>query len=258
MKHQPRKRFGQNFLHDKEIIATIIASIGATHDDSVVEIGPGQGALTLPLLKQCEALTAIEIDRDLVAALEARKLPNLTIHSADALKLDFNDLFTGQPLRIVGNLPYNISTPLLLRFVEYHDLIQDITVMLQKEVIDRLLATPGEKAFGRLSVLLQSVFQIEPIVSVPPGAFRPPPKVHSGVIKLSTRKDSAMSADELDRLQVITRMAFANKRKTLRNNLSKSLDMQAVEALGIDPQCRAETLTVEQFHALAKLVQTPE
>lgn len=258
MKHQPRKRFGQNFLHDKRIVDAIVASIAASPNQSLVEIGPGKGALTHPLLRAAKKLTVIEIDRDLVAALDKQRLEGLTIFSADALQLDFNDLYEGIPLRIVGNLPYNISTPLLLRFVNFRELIDDVTVMLQKEVIDRLTATPGHKNFGRLSVLIQSIFTVEHVISVPPNAFKPPPKVQSGVIKLTTRKNPEMTEELLIKLQHATRLAFANKRKTLRNNLQKSVDISALGSLGIDPQRRAETLTLEEFHALAGLLQLPD
>ncbi|MBX2835492.1 MAG: 16S rRNA (adenine(1518)-N(6)/adenine(1519)-N(6))-dimethyltransferase RsmA [Gammaproteobacteria bacterium] len=254
MKHQPRKRFGQNFLHDQTIIDAIISSVNAKPNQCIVEIGPGHGALTYPLLKQARALTVIEIDRDLVEKLETQNLEDLTIVSADALKLDFSTLYQSKPLRIVGNLPYNISTPLLLRFVEAHEIINDITVMLQQEVIDRLVATPGNKTFGRLSVLMQSVFNVEKIVSVPPAAFRPAPKVQSAVVRLAPHRKWHLTGDELKKLQRLTQLAFANKRKTLRNNLSKHINTEAIEALGIDPGRRAETLSLEEFHALNKLL----
>jgi 16S rRNA (adenine1518-N6/adenine1519-N6)-dimethyltransferase len=220
-------------------------------DDKVVEVGPGLGALTLPLLAQLDQLHVIEIDRDLIERLEAQKLDNLTIQSADVLNVDFEPIADGKPLRIVGNLPYNIGTPLLIRLLDVHHILKDVHVMLQKEVVDRLHAKPNTRAFGRISVLMQSVFQIEPLFKVPPGSFVPAPKVDSAVVRLIPL-ENAMAKSDIKALENCTRIAFANKRKTLRNNLKGHLDEESLESLGINPQARAETLDVNTFHRLSK------
>lgn len=248
--HRARKRFGQNFLTDTNMIDRIVQSMRLKPDDSVVEVGPGLGALTLPLLNALDQLTVIEIDRDLIARLRERQLEGLHVHEGDALAVDYTALVADKPLRLVGNLPYNIGTPLLLRWLDVHASIQDIHVMLQKEVVDRLHATPGNRAFGRLSVLLQSVFTIEPLFTVPPTAFEPAPKVKSAVVRLKPLAEPP-SAAELAALQRATRLAFANKRKTLRNNLRAVLDSSDIQALNIDPGARAETLDLGDFQRLA-------
>jgi len=250
--HRPRKRFGQNFLHEPQIIDRIVGHINPQPDDAIIEIGPGRGALTLPLLERVKVLEVIEIDRDLVASLQARQHPGLTIHTGDALHIDFNSLGLGRPLRIVGNLPYNIGTPLLIRLLDYHARIRDIHVMLQKEVVDRLHAAVGTRAYGRLSVLMQSLFTVEPILSVPPSAFQPPPKVQSTVVRLTphgTPEPLTVAA-----LSATTRIAFANKRKTLRNNMKQVIDDDTLRRLEIDPAARAETLNLDQFSRLAALI----
>lgn len=220
-------------------------------DDNVVEVGPGLGALTLPLLEHLDKLHVIEIDRDLIERLEARKLDNLRIQSADVLKVDLDPIAAGKPLRVVGNLPYNIGTPLLIRLLDVHHLLQDVHVMLQKEVVDRLDAKPNTRAFGRISVLMQSVFHIEPLFKVPPHCFEPAPKVESAVVRLKPL-ENALASSEIKALENCTRIAFANKRKTLRNNLKGHLDDAALESMGIDPQARAETLDIKAFHLLSK------
>ncbi len=249
-KHRARKRFGQNFLNDPSVIDRIVRSMRIKPDDTVVEVGPGLGALTLPLLDELDALTVVEIDRDLIAKLRDRKLAGLTIHEGDALAIDFAAFKDNKPLRLVGNLPYNIGTPLLLKWIEIHASVQDIHVMLQKEVVDRLDAAPGNRAFGRLSVLMQSVFTIEPLFAVPASAFDPMPKIQSAVVRLKPRSDPP-SAEMLDALQSATRLAFANKRKTLRNNLKTVLNIADIQALDIDPGARAETLDLGAFQRLA-------
>ena len=248
--HRARKRFGQNFLTDTSIIDRIVHAMRLKPDDSVVEVGPGLGALTLPLINALDELIVIEIDRDLIARLRDRQLAGLHVHEGDALAVDYTTLVSDKPLRLVGNLPYNIGTPLLLRWLDMHASIQDIHVMLQKEVVDRLHATPGNRAFGRLSVLLQSVFTIEPLFTVPPTAFAPAPKVKSAVVRLKPLPDPPSTA-ELAALQRATRLAFANKRKTLRNNLRAVLDTSDIQALNIDPGARAETLDLGDFQRLA-------
>lgn len=255
MKHRARKRFGQNFLQDETVVTRIIAAMKPASDDHVIEVGPGLAALTMPLLDQLDSLMVVEIDRDLIARLQARELRNLVIHEGDVLNLDWREMAAGRPLRVVGNLPYNIGTPLLLELLMVHPVIQDIHVMLQKEVVDRLHAVPGTRAFGRLSVLMQSVFTISPLFNVPAHAFEPAPKIESAVVRLKTRAD-AMLPEELDKLQIATRLAFANKRKTLRNNFKGHIDEQQLEKLDINPQARAETLPLEAFYRLASHLAT--
>jgi len=250
LKHQARKRFGQNFLQDYTVITRILSAIKPARDDHVVEVGPGLGALTIPLLEQLDSLTVIEIDRDLITRLHERKLANLVVHEGDALAVDWVAMADGGTLRLVGNLPYNIGTPLLIELLAHHPVIRDVHVMLQKEVVDRLHAACGTRAYGRLSVLMQSVFTITPLFNVPPEAFKPIPKIESAVVRLKTRPD-ALSVDELIALQAVTRLAFANKRKTLRNNFKGHLDVQQLTALDINPQARAETLSQEEFNRLA-------
>lgn len=257
MNHKARKRFGQNFLQDMSIIERMLAALRPEPGDAVVEVGPGLGALTLPLLARLDKLAVVEIDRDLIARLEAQQLNGLTIHPGDVMKFDFAALareLAGEAdhsLRVVGNLPYNIGTPLLIRLMEQQTVIKDVHVMLQKEVVDRLHAEPGTRAFGRLSVLMQSVFEVTPLFTVPPVAFDPPPKVQSAVVRMKPRSD-APDVETLDALQACTRLAFASKRKTLRNNFKGHLDDNALIDLQIDPQARAETLDLPAFHRLAK------
>ncbi|MFK7855532.1 MAG: 16S rRNA (adenine(1518)-N(6)/adenine(1519)-N(6))-dimethyltransferase RsmA [Granulosicoccus sp.] len=251
MTHQARKRFGQNFLQDQSVIERMLNYLRLENDDPVIEVGPGLGALTLPLLERLDRLTVVEIDRDLIERLHARELPGLSIFSGDVLKLNLNDLHEGRRLRIVGNLPYNIGTPLLLRLLDSHELIKDIHVMLQKEVVDRLHAQTNTRAYGRLSVMMQSVFDIEALFTVPPEAFNPAPKVQSAVVRLKP-KASIPDKAILASLEAATRQAFANKRKTLRNNLKPHLNEAALRAIEIDPQARAETLDLDAFHRLAK------
>ncbi len=263
MNHKARKRFGQNFLQDMSVIERMLSAMRPETGDSVVEVGPGLGALTLPLLARLDKLAVVEIDRDLIARLEAQQLHGLTIHPGDVMQFDFTALAreladesvdspaARHSLRVVGNLPYNIGTPLLIRLMECQDMIKDIHVMLQKEVVDRLHAEPGTRAFGRLSVLMQSVFEVSPLFTVPPSAFDPPPKVQSAIVRMKPR-DDAPDSEMLDALQACTRLAFANKRKTLRNNFKGHLDDNALSDLQIDPQARAETLDLPAFHRLAK------
>lgn len=257
MSHRPRKRFGQNFLHDTLVIDRIVQHINPQPDDAMVEVGPGLGALTLPLLAHVQSLHVVEIDRDLIAKLAARQLPGLAIHAGDALTLDFTALTDGRPLRIVGNLPFNIGTPLLIRLLEFHAHIKDIHVMLQKEVVDRLHATTGTRNYGRLSVLIQSMFTVEPLMQVPADAFQPPPKVQSTVVRLRPRAD-APGPQAVAALSAATRLAFANKRKTIRNNLKQHISSESLIELGIDPGVRAETLNLEQFARLAAVISLPE
>ena len=252
-KHIPRKRFGQHFLCDRDIIAAIIHAIRPHDNDNLVEIGPGLGALTQPLLQQLSHFHVVELDRDIVARLQ-RTYPadRLTIHAADALTFDFADL--GGDLRIVGNLPYNISTPLLFHLAAYAEQISDIHVMLQKEVVDRMVAQPCTHDYGRLSVMLQYRFDMEALFYVPPAAFDPPPKVDSTIVRMIPYRAAALSADDPDTFASVVASAFSQRRKTLRNTLAGILDAADFSRLEIDPQRRAETISVADFIRIANFV----
>ncbi|HEY5790777.1 MAG TPA: 16S rRNA (adenine(1518)-N(6)/adenine(1519)-N(6))-dimethyltransferase RsmA [Gammaproteobacteria bacterium] len=253
MSHRPRKRFGQNFLRDAQVVARIVAAIAPRPGERLLEIGPGEGALTGPLLEASGELTALELDRDLVAALQ-RRFPQgsgLTLLEGDALAFDFRALAAGARLRLVGNLPYNISTPLLFHLFDQRDAVADMHFMLQKEVVDRLAAEPGSKAYGRLSVMAQYHCAVRPLFDVPPGAFRPPPKVDSTVVRLRPHPAPPVAVDPV-RLRAVVTAAFAQRRKTLRNTLRGLLEAPALEAAGIDPGRRAETLTLAEFAHLAE------
>lgn len=249
-RHQPRKRFGQNFLHDAGIIGRIIDAIDPRPGQHLVEIGPGQGALTEGLLAAGCQLDAIELDRDLVPLLEARfgGEDNFRIHQADALRFDFSSLAGGEKLRIVGNLPYNISTPLIFHLLGYARHIHDMHFMLQREVVNRLAAAPGSKAWGKLGVMAQYHCRVDALFEVPPVAFRPPPKVVSGIVRLVPGDVDPVAAQ---RLRKVVSAAFSQRRKTLRNTLRDVVDVQQLEDLGISPAARAETLTLQQFIAIS-------
>lgn len=252
--HRARKRFGQNFLVREDIIHRIVQSVNPQPGDALVEIGPGLGALTHALVDGAGALHVIEIDRDLAGKLRERCDSRLTIHETDVLKVEFPSLMEDDKrLRIVGNLPYNISTPLLLKLAHAHHCVADLHVMLQLEVVDRMIAQSGTKAFGRLSVILQSVFNVEQILSVPPDAFKPAPKVQSAVARLTPREDIP-SGDMLRALEITSRIAFGNKRKTLRNNFKNTLTEAHLLELDINPSARAETLDLSAFHRLANVI----
>lgn len=256
--HTPRKRFGQNFLHDQNIIANIVAAIEPDKNQRIIEIGPGKGALTKPLLQAAGKLEVIELDRDLIPILE-EKFSNsgeLIIYSHDVLKFDFTQLNAeSQSLRIVGNLPYNISTPLLFHLMEFLPLIKDMHFMLQKEVVDRICAQPGNKDYGRLSVMMQYYCDTANLFIVPPGAFYPPPSVNSAIVRLVPRQSEEVSQIDAKALSSIVQSCFAQRRKTLRNNLKKFLSDEQIKSLGIDPGLRAETLTLEDFKKLSALYQ---
>ncbi|MCE7915357.1 MAG: 16S rRNA (adenine(1518)-N(6)/adenine(1519)-N(6))-dimethyltransferase RsmA [Nitrosomonas sp. PRO4] len=253
MRHNPRKRFSQNFLIDQQIIACIIATIGPQKSDRIIEIGPGLGALTAPLLEIVDHLDVIEIDRDIVEKLH-KQFPQekLTIHAADALKFDFSDF--GSRLRIVGNLPYNISTPLLFYLSQFNAHIFDMHFMLQKEVVERMTGIPATSEYGRLSVMLQYRFDIEQIFNVPAESFHPAPKVESAIVRMIPRHASFLNAqDEMLLSQVVTK-AFSQRRKTLRNTLHHYLSADDFSFLGIDSGLRAENLSVENFTAIANFL----
>jgi len=254
MTHRARKRFGQNFLHDDSVVYNILAAINARSGQHLVEIGPGQGALTASLLDSGAALDIVELDRDLVALLR-RKFQHsakLHTHSADALQFDFCSLATDrQQLRIVGNLPYNISTPLLFHLLENSACIEDMHFMLQKELVDRLCAKPGCKQYGRLSLMVQYHCAVEQLFEVPPESFTPAPKVMSAVIRLTPHPKPPVAIDDLEDFRKIVAQAFSQRRKTLRNPLKKLLSAGEIAGLGIDPGLRAEALTLQEFARLS-------
>lgn len=253
MTHRARKRFGQNFLHDAGVIRRIIQSINPRPGQQLVEIGPGQGAITLPLLQVCGKLDVIELDRDLVEPLTHKAAPagTLTIHQADALKFDFRALAHARKLRVAGNLPYNISTPLLFHLLSQSDYIQDMHFMLQKEVVERMAALPGNGDYGRLSVMIQYHCRVEPLFRIGPGAFTPAPKVESAFVRLTPWQQPPATVEDYDSLVNVVRQAFAQRRKTLRNTLRGVLDEADIRACGSDPGTRPETLTLQQYAALA-------
>jgi len=257
MRHVPRKRFGQNFLQKQIVIDDILRAIAPRADDLMVEIGPGLGALTAPLAQALRQLHVIELDRDIVSTLREKYAGgNVVIHEGDALKFDFESLCDGQRdrLRVVGNLPYNISTPLLFHLASHIDCLRDIHAMLQKEVVERMVAAPATAAYGRLSVMLQYRFDMEKVLDVEPDAFYPVPKVDSAVVRMLPRaRIDPAATDEAVFARIVT-TAFSQRRKTLRNTLRHVLDGADFEALGIDPGARAETLSVGDFVRIANRV----
>jgi 16S rRNA (adenine1518-N6/adenine1519-N6)-dimethyltransferase len=250
--HVARKRFGQHFLADPGVVDAIVRLINPRPGQALVEIGPGLGALTRPLLDRCAALQAIELDRDLAARL--RRWPGLAVIEADVLEVDFGALAdaAGRPLRIVGNLPYNISSPILFHLLRWADRVQDQHFMLQKEVVDRMAAAPGGRDYGRLSVMLQWRYTIEPVLDVPPAAFDPPPRVDSAVVCMTPRADAAPV--DPARLSELVQVAFSQRRKLLRHTLGRWLQAQPAPppaAAGFDLQRRAEEVPVAEYLALA-------
>ncbi len=251
---EAKKSLGQHFLHDHGIIHSIIRAVNPQPGDRLVEIGPGQGALTFPLLDRHGELTVIEFDRDLIFPLTqaARAHGTLTVIHRDVLQVDFSTLAGDEaPLRLVGNLPYNLSTPILFHALEHAAAIADMVFMLQKEVVDRMGAGPGSKVYGRLSVMLQAYCTVTPLFDVPPTAFRPPPKVDSAVVRLVPRAPETIGIIDHARFAHVVRDAFGQRRKTLRNALSKLCDSNAIEAAGVRPDARAEQLPVADFVRLA-------
>ena len=250
MKHVPRKRFGQHFLADQGVIAGILAAVSLRPGEHVAEIGPGEGALTDQLLKQADVLHVIEIDRDLAAGLRQRFPPErLIVHEGDALAFDYAGL--PAPLRLVGNLPYNISTPLLFHLLNYAERFSDLTFMLQKEVVERMVASPSGPEYGRLSVMLQYRYDMEMLFTVPPEAFRPPPKVESAIVRLRPRPASQLLARDAQTLGRVVTAAFTQRRKTLRNALGKLIGEDGLRRLGIDPGLRPENLSVADYVAIS-------
>lgn len=255
--HTARKRFGQNFLHDQGVIDDIISSINPSDGENLVEIGPGLGALTEPVCESVSKLTVIELDRDLAKRLRSHPFmqEKLNIIEADALKFDFAQLTENtQPLRIFGNLPYNISTPLMFHLFSFTGRILDMHFMLQKEVVDRLAAEPGTKHFGKLSVMAQYYCQVTPVLHVPPHAFKPAPKVDSAVVRLAPHQTPPVQVNNIATLEQVCATAFNQRRKTLRNSLKDLLSADQIESLDISPTSRPETLSLNQFAALANCV----
>ncbi len=265
--HKARKRFGQNFLHDPSIISRIVHAIGPANNDHLVEIGPGQGALTNPLSEQLSAsatLDLIELDRDLAKRLvqQFQSQPQINVHQTDALNFDFLALSrqSQRPLRIFGNLPYNISTPLIFHLLDQASIatgdqtqpvIKDMHFMLQKEVVERMSAEPGSKVYGRLSVMTQYYCQVEPLFEVPPEAFSPQPKVMSAIVQLTPYTELPFVARDTDMLAKVVRAAFSQRRKTLRNGLKQLTNADILESLDVNLSARAETLSIESFVSIA-------
>ena len=248
--HVARKRFGQNFLVDRGIINAIVSAIDPQRGDTVVEIGPGLGAITEPLLARLDHLHVVEIDRDLIARLKKQHPPaRMTIHEGDALDFDFASI--GNDLRLVGNLPYNISTPLLFHLAEYVGIVRDMHFMLQKEVVERMVAVPGESDFSRISVMLQYRFHLEWLIDVPPESFDPPPKVQSAVVRLIPKDVSELKAMSQEKLSQVVQTAFSQRRKMLRNTLKGTLSDAGFAELGIDPTRRAEDVAVADYVRIA-------
>ena len=251
--HTPKKSLGQNFLHDASYIERIVQAIDPRPGDRVVEIGPGQGALTLPLLRRHGELTVIEFDRDLVGPLAEMAAPvgKLEIIHRDVLQVDLTALAGGERIKLAGNLPYNISSPILFHALDHAAAIRDMVFMLQKEVVDRMGAGPGSKVYGRLSVMLQAYCQVQPLFVVPPGAFRPAPKVDSAVVRLVPRDPATIAIADRDRFAHVVRAAFGQRRKTLRNALRDVCTPEQFEAAGVSADDRAEQVDVAGFVRLA-------
>ena len=254
--HTPRKRFGQNFLHDARVIQRIVSAIAPKENEPVLEIGPGQGALTQALLVYQPQLTAVELDRDLVTLLQEKFAAeiNFSLCAGDALKFDLTSLSPApHSLRVVGNLPYNISTPLLFHLLQQREWIRDMHFMLQKEVVQRLAAEPGGKDYGRLSVMAQYYCHVSHLFDVPPGSFFPPPKVMSAIVRLQPRTPATLAKDE-QLLSTLVNTAFQQRRKTLRNTLKTIASEAQILAANIKPDARAETLSVSDFVHLANIL----
>lgn len=253
--HKARKRFGQNFLTDPTVISRIVDAIAPKPGELVLEIGPGQAALTQPLAESGVELHLLEIDRDLAARLDVvyATRDNVTVHNGDALKMDFAEITGGRRFRLVGNLPYNISTPLLFHVLEWSELVSDMHFMLQKEVVKRMAAVPGGKTWGRLSLMCQYRCSVTPLFDVPPTAFSPAPKVESAIVRLVPHPEPPVEIADFAAFEQMVSRAFSQRRKTLRNSLRDVVDATTMESAGIDPGARPETLSLEQFAKLAGL-----
>ena len=250
--HRARKRFGQNFLHDRHWIERIAKAINATEGDDIVEIGPGQAALTRELIAGAGKVRAVEIDRDLAAWLKETFPESLSLIEADALTLDWTQVAKNDNLRVVGNLPYNISSPLLFKLLEAADHVKDQHFMLQKEVVDRMVAQHGSKTYGRLSVMLQWRYRMQKLFDVPPGAFNPPPKVMSSVVRMIPKAKEEVPSVDFELFSSVVANAFSQRRKTIRNALSALLSSEEISACDVDPGARAEALPLDAFVRLAQ------
>lgn len=251
----PKKSLGQHFLRDKNIIEKIIQSINPKNTENFIEIGPGYGALTQALLPHVKKIDAIELDRDLIEELKTncRNLGNLSVHHLDALKLDVNEISKNQPIRIAGNLPYQISTPLIFHLIEQIDNIIDMHFMLQKEVVDRITAPPGSKTYGRLSVMVQYYCKCEYLFYVSPNAFNPPPKVDSAILRLIPYEEKPFITNDENKFAIIVRECFNHRRKTIRNTLKEFVSAEKLESININPQLRPEQLSVGDFVNIANI-----
>jgi 16S rRNA (adenine1518-N6/adenine1519-N6)-dimethyltransferase len=254
--HQARKRFGQNFLHDPGVIEQIIRAINPKPDDAIVEIGPGLGALTEEILAVNPKLQVVELDRDLIPVLRTKffNYPEFRIHEADALKFDFSQLVDDRPLRIIGNLPYNISTPLIFHLLAQASVVQDMHFMLQKEVVQRMAAVPGDNNYGRLGIMTQYFCKVQPLFEVGSGAFRPAPKVDSAIVRLVPHQTLPHPAKDLTTLQGVVRTAFNARRKTLRKALGGMVSAEQLQSLGINDGLRPENLSLVDYVAIADLL----
>lgn len=254
MRHSPRKRFGQNFLQNRHIIDDIVRAINPQAGDNILEIGPGLGALTEPLLRRLNHLAAVEIDTDLQKYLSELPIAQgkLQLIAADALTLDYSQF--GSQLRVVGNLPYNISTPLLIHLLKFTSYIEDMHFMLQKEVVERMAAQPGSKAYGRLTVMLQYHCAVDHLFDVPPEAFDPQPKVESAVVRLIPHRVSPFEKISVVQLERLVASAFAMRRKTLNNNLKGIIRVEQLDTLGIDGSKRPEQISISEYVQLAKFI----
>lgn len=254
MSAQARKRFGQHFLTSSDIIERIVSAVMPQPGETIVEIGPGQAAITAPLARLATTLHAIEFDRDLIAKLRVQfqDQSNVTIHEADALQFDFSTL--GDRLRLVGNLPYNISTPLLFHLLTFKDIVTDMHFMLQKEVVDRMSAAPGNKDYGRLTIMLGCHLEVVPLFDVPPDAFTPPPRVTSSVVRMRPIPNARFEVHDYQKLEQLVKQAFSRRRKTLRNALKGLADETEIVAAGLEPGQRPEQVPVAAWVSLANSI----
>lgn len=254
--HKARKRFGQNFLIDQQVIGQIVAAINPSSHDNLIEIGPGMAAITEHLVKLCPSMTLVELDRDLIEFLKRKLIdyPSVSIINGDALKTNFGEFYQGEKLRLVGNLPYNISTPLLFHLLDTKEYIWDMHFMLQREVVDRLSASPGEKSYGRLSVMIQYHCRVMPLIPVPPSSFNPAPKVQSAVVRLTPYDEPPHKAENPELLSKIVSLCFQQRRKTLKNCLNSYTQYILSETNTVDLTNRPEQLSVAEFVDLSNCI----
>ena len=254
--HKARKRFGQNFLIDQQVIGQIVAAINPSSDDNLIEIGPGMAAITEHLVKLCPSMTLVELDRDLIEFLKRKLIdyPSVSIINGDALKTNFGEFYQGEKLRLVGNLPYNISTPLLFHLLDTREYIRDMHFMLQREVVDRLSASPGEKSYGRLSVMIQYHCRVMPLIPVPPSSFNPAPKVQSAVVRLTPYDEPPHKAENPELLSKIVSLCFQQRRKTLKNCLNSYAQYILSDTNTVNLTKRPEQLSVAEFVDLSNCI----